>query len=88
MAPYYQTLQTIYNIVKNDAHPTTYPCSTREIILWQASGWTAIEEHLQQLEIEQLIIMKKLDRMVICITSAGIETIQLLNRHEATRPAF
>lgn len=88
MAPYYQTLNTIYNIVKNDAHPTTYPCSTREIILRQASGWTAIEEHLQQLEVEKLIIMKKLDRIVVCITSAGIETIQMLNRHEITRRAF
>ena len=84
MDPQYQTLQTIYNIVKNDAHPTTYLCSTRDIILRQVSGWSSIEKHLELLEMEKLIVIKKLDRVVICITSAGIETIEALTQHQAS----
>jgi hypothetical protein len=85
MDPQYQTLQTIYNIVKSDPQPTTYPCSTRDIILRQVSGWTAIEEHLELLEAESLIVIKKLDRVVVCITPEGIETIKALNQHQASR---
>jgi len=84
MDPHYQTLQTIYNIVKNDTQPTTYLCSTRDIILRQISGWSSIEKHLELLEMEKLIVVKKLDRVVVCITSAGINTIQALTRHQAS----
>ena len=84
MDPQYQTLQAIYNIVKNDAQPTTYLCSTRDIILRQVSGWSSIEKHLELLEMEKLIVIKKLDRVVICITSAGIETIEALTQHESS----
>jgi len=78
----YQTLQTIYNIVKNDAQPTTYLCSTRDIILRQVTGWSSIEKHLELLELEKLIVIKRLDRVVVCITSAGITAIQLLSQHQ------
>ena len=79
MHPHYQTLQVIYNIVKNDAKPTTYLCSTRDIILRQASGWTSVEKHLELLETEKLIVIKKLDRVVVCITPAGIDTAKTLH---------
>jgi predicted transcriptional regulator len=82
MAPQYQTLQTIYDIVKNDPQPTTYLCSTRDIILRQVAGWSSIEKHLELLEKEGLIVIKKLDRVVVCITSTGIEAIQTLTQHQ------
>ena len=81
MAPEYQTLQTIYNIVKNDPQPTTYLCSTREIILRQEAGWSSIEKHLEMLEKENLVVIKKLDRVVVCITATGIEAIRAYARH-------
>jgi hypothetical protein len=84
MPHHLQTLQTIYNIVKNDAHPTTYLCTTRDIILRQASGWTAIEKHLELLEMDNLIVIKKLDRIVVCITPAGIDAIQALTTQQAS----
>jgi hypothetical protein len=84
MHPQYQTLQTIYNIVIDDVHPTTYPCTTRDIILRQVSGWSSIEKHLELLEMEKLIVIKKLDRVVVCITSAGIDTIQALTERQAS----
>lgn len=81
MAPQYHTLQTIYEIVKNDPRPTSYPCNTRDIILRQDAAWSSIENHLQLLEMEKLIVIKRLDRVVVCITSSGIETIHSLSRH-------
>jgi hypothetical protein len=88
MAPHYQTLQTIYEIVKSDPHPTTYLCSTRDIILRQVAGWSFIEKHLELLEQEKLIVIKKLDRVAICITSAGIDTIQALTHRPHTSQTF
>ena len=84
MDPQYQILQTIYSIVKNDPHPTTYQCSTRDIILRQASGWSSIEKHLELLEMEKLIVIKRLDRVVVCITTTGIETAKAITKHQAT----
>ena len=81
MAPQYQTLGTIYNIVKNDPHPTTYLCTTRDIILRQVAGWSSIEKDLELLEREKLIVIKKLDRVVVCITSLGIEVVSAINQH-------
>ena len=82
MTPEYQTLQTIYNIVKNDPHPTTYLCSTRDIILRHVAGWSSIEKHLELLEKEKLVVIKKLDRVVVCITSSGIEAVQAFAQHQ------
>lgn len=82
MDPHYQTLQIIYEIVKNDTNPTTYLCTTRDIILRQVSGWSSIEKHLELLEMEKLIVVKKLDRVVVCITSGGIETVRSLFNHQ------
>ena len=45
------------------------------------AAWSSIENHLQLLEMEKLIVIKRLDRVVVCITSSGIETIHSLSRH-------
>lgn len=87
MAPQYQTLQTIYEIVKEDSHPTTFLCSTRDIILRQVAGWSSIEKHLELLEMEKLIVIKKLDRVVVCITPAGIDTIATINKQRTYNQA-
>ncbi len=74
----YQTLQTVFNIVKNDPHPETYLCSPREIILRQFQEWDIIQHHLQLLVKEGLVIVKQLDKIAICITSQGIEKAKSL----------
>ena len=75
MEPHYQTLQTIYNITKEDPQPTTYKCRPREIILRQFQDWTAIQQDLRQLENEGLVITGQEETLVIKITEAGIEKI-------------
>ncbi len=72
MEPYYQTLSAIYDIVKSDPSPHTYLCTPQAIILRQTQDWDSIQKHLEALGAEQLITIKKLDKIVICITEAGI----------------
>ncbi len=82
------TLQTIFNIVKNDPHPETYLCSPREIILRQFQDWDTIQQHLQVLEKDELIIIKQLDKIAICITFKGIAKAQLLLKSHQSSFAF
>ncbi len=74
----YQTLQTIFHIVKYDSHPETYLCSPREIILRQSQDWDIIQQHLQLLVNEELVVVKQLDKIAICITHKGIEKAKSL----------
>lgn len=75
MEAYYKTLQTIFNITKDDPQPETYKCRPREIILRQFQDWSVILQHLKLLEDEGLVITSQEDTLVICITSAGIEKV-------------
>ena len=79
MGDEYITLQTIFNIVKNDSHPETYLCSAREIILRQLNEWDTIQHHLKILDEKGFVIIKQLDKMAICITASGIEKIKSYN---------
>ncbi len=72
----YLTLQTIFQIVKNDANPVTYLCSPREIILRQSGDWETIREDLQKLESEDLVALKKLENIAVCITQKGIDKVR------------
>ncbi|MEO7523559.1 MAG: hypothetical protein ABIT58_05655 [Ferruginibacter sp.] len=71
----YKTLQTIYDITKEDPQPETYKCRPREIILRQYQSWSTIEKHLRLLETEGMLVIKQEDTVVISITSSGIEKI-------------
>ncbi len=74
----YHILQTIFQIVKNDSRPETYPCSPGEIILRQSQDWDLISQHLQTLMSEELVTMKKLDKYAVCITAKGLEKARSL----------
>jgi hypothetical protein len=75
MEPRYQTLRTIYDIVKHDPQPHTYLCRPREIILRQFLDWGIIQQHLKVLEEEQLVATRQLDTLTILITRAGIDKL-------------
>lgn len=82
----YQTLQAIFHIVKYDTHPETYLCTPREIILRQSQDWETIQQHLQLLVNQELVVVKQLDKIAICITSKGIEKAKSLM--QSHRPVF
>lgn len=77
----YQTLSTIYEIVKTDPAPQTYLCTPHELILRQTQDWNIIEKHLKALAAEQLVTIKQLDKMAICITEAGINKAKTLKNN-------
>jgi len=74
----YQTLRTIYTIVKDDPQPTTYPCRPRELILRLLSDWSIIKNDISSLEEEGLVATRQLDTFIVMITQAGIERMSLL----------
>jgi len=80
MEPRYRTLRTLYDIVKNDPQPTTYPCRPREIILRLMTDWNIIIDYLQELEKEECIVTRQLDTLVINITKTGIERAMALTK--------
>jgi predicted transcriptional regulator len=88
MGEEYNTLQTIFNIVKNDAHPQTYLCSAREIILRQLNEWDTIQHHLKILTEKGFVIVKQLDKIAICITDSGIEKIKSYSHSSEPMPGF
>ena len=80
----YLTLQTIFDIVKNDANPQTYLCSAREIILRQFNGWDVIQRHLQLLAEKEFVVVKHLDKIAISITQSGIDRIKSASSHRGS----
>ncbi len=81
MDVHYQTLSTIYEIVKSDPEPTTYLCTPHEIILRHTIEWVSIQKHLEVLVEEKLIIIKQLDKIAISITTSGIAKAKSLNNN-------
>jgi len=79
MEPQYKTLQTIFNITREDSQPTTYKCRPREIILRQFQDWSEIQQHLHLLETEGLINTRQEETLVIQITHQGITKITSSN---------
>ena len=75
MEAHYKTLETIYNIAKDDPQPVSYKCRPREIILRQFQDWSIIQRHIHLLEVEELVTTNQEDTLVICITSAGIRRV-------------
>lgn len=88
METYYQTLSTIHEIVKSEPSPHTYLCTPHQIILRQNIDWMAIERHLTMLAAEQLITIKQLDKMTICITPSGIAKAKSYQSFANNNPAF
>ena len=88
MGDEYYTLQTIFNIVKNDPSPETYLCSAREIILRQLNEWDVIQLHLKLLAEKGFVIIKQLDKIAISITVAGIEQVKSHNHSAVPTAVF
>lgn len=71
----YQTLQTIYELVKNDANPTSSVIYPNEIIVRQNFPWDESVKHLAELKSENLINILQHSPAVIFITEQGFQYI-------------
>ena len=67
----YLTLQTIFDLVKNDANPTMGIIKPAEIITRQNFPWDEIVIHLNELQGEGLVNIKQVSTPVISITDKG-----------------
>jgi len=72
------TLQAIYNIVKDNPHPTTLLLPTNELILRQNLPWDEVVNHLKELQEEGYITMRQLSVAVISITDKGLQIVTRL----------
>ncbi len=79
MNDHYQLLETIYEVVKNDAQPEKYACKPRELILRRLQEWSVIYAQLLQLEAEEMVQMEQQDTLIVRITASGIEKIRSEN---------
>jgi len=71
----YQTLQTIYELVKNDIHPTSSVIYPNEIIVRQNFPWDESVKHLDELRSENLINILHHSPAVVLITELGFQYI-------------
>ena len=68
----YQTLQTLYTLVKETPNPTQYQCLPRQLILFLHFDWATIYSHLQVLAEEDLVMISQADNIQFSITDKGI----------------
>ena len=71
----YQTLQTLYTLVKDTPNPTQYQCLPRQLILFLTFDWGTIYSHLVVLEKEGLVQIVQADNIQFSITQKGIEKL-------------
>jgi hypothetical protein len=69
----YQTLRTIYELVRNDDQPMLSNVNPREIILRQHFSWDVIVTHLYELKQEGLVEILQLNIAQISLTGKGLE---------------
>lgn len=72
----YRILQVLYDIVKDDAQPLQYHCSTRELFLHLKGNWQS--ECLEELAREKLVEIKKSTTVVVLLTEKGMEKARRL----------
>lgn len=75
----YQTLQTIFELVKNDANPTSRVIYPNEIIVRQNFPWDECVKYLDELKAESLIDVLQHSPAVILLTELGYKYILAAN---------
>jgi hypothetical protein len=79
----YQTLQTIYDLVRNDDQPMLSTVNPREIILRQHFSWDVIVTHLYELKQEGLVDILQLNIAQISLTGKGLQQAMTKVTHAA-----
>jgi len=80
----YQTLQTLYTLVKDMPNPTQYQCLPRQLILYLTFDWATIYSHLIELEKEGLVLIVQAVNIQFSITQNGIEKAGFLESKSIT----
>ncbi len=71
----YLTLQTIYDIVKNNSHPTSSIVYPNEVIVRQNFPWDESVKYIDELCSEHLVEIIQLSPAVIYLTDKGFQYV-------------
>jgi predicted transcriptional regulator len=82
----YHTLQTIYELVKNDSHPTSRSVHPNEVIVRQNFPWDESVKYLDELKSENLVEILRLSPAAIYITDKGFQYILSANLKKKRNP--
>lgn len=69
----WQTLQVIYDLVKNDNNPTKSIIHSNVIIARQNFPWDEIVQHLNELQEDGFVILTQLSTAVVSVTEKGFQ---------------
>lgn len=86
MLDQYDTLKTLSLIAEGSPKPTQYQCTPRELILRSTADWDTINRDLHKLEAEALVQITKADKLVVSITTKGMNKILALEGKSGTDP--
>ncbi|HEY0433051.1 MAG TPA: winged helix-turn-helix domain-containing protein [Chitinophagaceae bacterium] len=76
----YQTLQTIYDIVRTNPHPTSTVVYPNEIIVRQNLPWDESVKYIDELYSENLVEIVHHSPAVIYLTDKGIQYLMSLKK--------
>jgi len=69
----WQTLQVIYDLVKNDSNPSKSIIHPNVIIARQNFPWDEIVEHLKELQTDGFVMLTQLSTAVVSLTNEGLQ---------------
>jgi len=76
METQYATLQTVFDLVKEEVSPTQYPCALNQVLVRQNQPWDVLLSHLQLLAAEELVQLRLVGTLLISITDKGIQVAE------------
>jgi hypothetical protein len=76
METQYATLQTVFDLVKEEVSPTQYPCALNQVLVRQNQPWDVLLSHLQLLAAEELVQLRQVGTLQISITDKGIQVAE------------
>ncbi len=65
------TLRTLAEVAGKNPNPVQYRCTPREMILHLNFDWDLIHSHLQQLEMEEMVLISHAADFTFSITQKG-----------------
>lgn len=73
MEPKFDTLNSVYELIKEKTDPTQTVLTINELLLHQNRPWDELVLHLEELNKEGCIILHQLSVAVVSITNKGLE---------------
>jgi predicted transcriptional regulator len=80
MEPKFDTLNIVYELIKEKTDPTQTVLTINELLLHQNRPWDELVLHLEELNKEGYIILHQLSVAVVSITNKGLELARIAEK--------